>query len=340
MSAPKWFAKFMAWFIGLGSKYRRFRFDLFVDMTSKGQPQRGAIEFSDGKPKRVYDSYTLALSPRDTSKPAVGFLNDGENGEWYKRNDVSFEIERVEFRESFVTDYQPQLIHNLYDKAIEYQSPIWPWVKRNLGLVFLHLLIILYIRRPLYWFWRKLVRTTNARIAKPERDRFSYLKACLNLGYEGNPVHVNQVVDAVYGGRSFETSERVSRGKIARLVLKSLSDDGAIDEVTLSGLTKVRGRALSLYQEMAEGRQRKVDELNHNSQIRVLTGILALGVILQIIEFVNQYEEEGRMLFDRYIGAYGFSPGEVSLVSLAVLVIVVWLKGFVIRQRSKPEIDF
>ena len=330
--------KTASWEKSLLKWYRKTRLKLLCWLALRGRPRRVTCAL-DGKPKENYDCYFLLLKPKKNSGKNVlwyrPLVEDGK-GEWVSRSenrDTKIVISAYD-----LAHYRSQLVHYNFDHRSEYRSLYLPLLIRVSGLAAILNFFLYRVLRYLKTWFDFIFTATNDKFRLPQKDRYFYLRACIQLGYTGQKFRRKEVLESIYGTSNFGPDEWESRSKIAGLVLESLKADGA---VTFDDhFVKIEGRALSLYQQMCELRDKRKDDLSHNAHVRVLTTILALGVLFQIGKDALNNKDQVESAYDKLIGLEMLSFGQFAGIALLVVVACIfWLKQK-INSKQSPNIDF
>jgi len=318
--------------------YRKTKLNLSCWLALRGRPRR-VIYASDGKSKENYDCYFLFLKPKKNNVKNVlwyrPLMEDGK-GEWvFKSEDLYTKVVMSAYN---LADYRYQLVHYNFDQRNEYKSLYWPLFLRITGSVAILNFFLYRVLKHLKNWSGLFFAATNDRFRLPQKNRYFYLKACIQLGYTGKRFRRTEIIESVYGTSNFGPDEWESRTKIADLVLESLKVDGAI--TFDNEFVRVEGKALSLYQQMCELRDKRKDDLSHKTHVRVLTTILAIGVIFQIVKDVWNNKDQIENVYDNLIGFEVLSIGQFTVIALLVVIVSIYRLNRKINSKQSPNIDF
>ncbi|MBN7768847.1 hypothetical protein KUV44_00100 [Marinobacter daepoensis] len=319
-------------------KYRLLRLKALCWLAQCGSPKR-VIAFQDGTPSENYDCYFLSLIPKriDEGRNILRFAPTAD-GTWGWNFRVSGETTPVVISDLHLKNYKLHLVHYFYDKTSVYRYWVWPAFLRLVGISGLRAFLRPRVFAPLGRAFGWLKTSANDRFRRPQNDRYLYLRACVRLGYAGHSFSRSDVLMKVYGTADFGEEEGGRRNSVAALILSSLISEGAIRDCATG--YALNPEALTIYQSMSEERDRYQAELTHNSSIRILTTVIAVGVLFNIGGTVWVHHKEYFQAYDRLIGVENLSLEAFVWLTLITIAVSGYKIASKLRSKSSPKVEF
>lgn len=330
--------RMLKWVRTLPDSYRSFSLKAFEHLATKGKSreQQDHQYIVNGKPSELYDTYRLSLVSKAENLPLLRYEYYGGSYKWvaYGRN-----MDRkgaTNISKENLKKYRFVLAHQLYNKSFSYSNWFVPFLKRYSSFNWITLQLLVWVERPLIWCSKRIFNTVSDRLSQPEVDRFLYLRACILLGKTGRTFTLEEVIKEVHGSLGYTTGQIIERKNFGKLVLDSLEEDGAI--AYLGESCKLKGKALQLFQSMSEVRSNRYNEIRHNSQMRMLTMVLAIGVAAQLYQETSPHIP-AMLAYYRASTLGDHLPVGLAftLFSVAVALLLGWYKWSLNRQRN-PKI--